>query len=94
MPETKISQANYTAMNGIDQTSEDKTDFRRTIDTAQQDFPGTRYYPDWEKWWGIYKVIPDIHALIDKLAASTEARGFAAPLRSIKAGAALDPVFS
>ena len=56
---TKIDQVDYTAMGDIDQTGDSATDFRRAIESAEQDAPGTRYYPDWSKWFGYYKVIPD-----------------------------------
>ena len=76
MADRRISEGINTSMNNIDQTSETATDFRRVIDSAQQDFPGTRYYPDWNKWYGIYKVIPDVHAVIDNLATWTVGRGY------------------
>lgn len=78
MSETRFSSADYTAMNDIDQTTESATDFRRVIDSAVQDLPGTRYYPNWNKWFGVYKVVPDIHAVVDNLATWTVGRGFKA----------------
>lgn len=78
MARTKISQADYTAMNAIDQTSETATDFRRTVDSAQQDIPGTRYYPRWSTWYGYYKHIPELQAVIDKKAIWTVGKGFKA----------------
>ena len=76
MAETKISEAITTSMRDIDQTDQTATDFRRVIDSSQQDSPGQRYYPNWNKWFGIYKVIPDIHAVIDNLATWTVGRGY------------------
>lgn len=65
-------------MNDIDQTGDIVTDFRRTITSAEQTYPGTTYYPDWSKWFGIYKAIPDIHAVVDNLASWTVGRGYEA----------------
>jgi len=75
MTDTRITEAEYTSMNTIDQTSETATDFRRTITSAEQDYPGTRYYPNWSKWFGYYKVTPDIHAVIDNIATWAVGRG-------------------
>lgn len=78
MARTDISAADYTAMNVIDQTSETPTDFRRIVDTAEQDLPGVRYYPAWSKWFGYYKNIPELQASIVKLAEWAVGRGFKA----------------
>lgn len=76
MAETRISAAQYTAMDSIDQTSETKTDFRRTVDTETQDYPGTRFYPDWKKWFGYYKNIPEVQAVINKKAIWILGKGY------------------
>lgn len=73
-----ISQVITTGMRDIDTTSQTTTDFRRVIDPSEQDFPGTRYYPDWAKWFGYYKTVPELQAVIDKKAIWTIGRGFQA----------------
>lgn len=78
MTESNVTEILSTSMNAIDQTTQAQTDFRRTVSSDQQDTPGTRYYPDWNKWYGYYKVIPDIHAVIDNIATWTVGRGFKA----------------
>lgn len=84
MAETKLPSADYTAMNDIDQTSETETDFRRTIETAEQDSPGTVYYPDWSKWWGYYKDVPELQAVINKKATWAIGKGYIADDRTKK----------
>jgi len=78
MAETKISSADATDMRNIDQTSDTATDFRRTVDTAIQDYPGTKYYPDWAKWFGFYKNIPELQASIIKLTEWVVGKGYEA----------------
>jgi len=74
----RIDEVEYTGMNVLDQTTQTQTDFRRTVSSDQQDTPGTRYYPDWNRWFGYYKIIPDVHAVIDNIATWTVGRGFKA----------------
>jgi len=78
MAETRLESADYTAMNSINQTEETETDFRRTVPTAQQDYPGTRYYPNWKKWFGYYKNIPEVQAVINKKAIWILGKGYEA----------------
>lgn len=75
---TRVSEAELTDMHNINQTAETPTDFRRTISTAEQDMPGVRYYPQWSKWFGYYKDIPELQASIIKLAEWTVGKGFKA----------------
>ena len=76
MADARVTPADYTAMNAIDQTSETTTSFRRTISSAEQDLPGTRYSPDWSKWFGYYKAVPELQAVVNKKAIWTLGRGF------------------
>lgn len=78
MADTRISSIDYTAMNEIDQTSETQTDFRRVVEQESQDQPGTMYYPDWSKYYGVYKNIPEVQSVIDKKAVWTIGRGYKA----------------
>ena len=78
MARTAISQADYTAMDSIDQTSEIATKFTRTVDSAVQDHPGSTYTIDWAKWFGYYKNIPELQAAINKKAIWTLGRGYQA----------------
>ena len=78
MADLNVSSADYTAMDAIDQTSESVTDFRRAVQPAEQDYPGTRYYPSWSKWFGYYKTIPQIQSVINKKAIWSVGKGFEA----------------
>lgn len=68
MADTKVSTADYTDMTNIVG--------QRTVEIAQQDYPGYRYSPDWTKWFGYYKTIPELHAAINKKAIWTLGRGY------------------
>ena len=64
-------------------SSASKTDMTNSvtalaIDSAEQDQPGTIYTPEWSKWFGYYKVIPELAATIDKKALWTVGRGYEA----------------
>lgn len=78
MPETRIDAAVTTSMDAKDQTAETVSDFRRTISVSEQDQPGTRYYPDWAKWFGYYKNVPELQAVINKKAIWTLGKGYEA----------------
>ena len=78
MADQRITEAQLTAMEDIDQTTDSATDFKRVISTAEQDHPGTKYYPDWRKWFGYYKVIPELQAVINKMAVWTVGKGYEA----------------
>lgn len=78
MAETRISSVDTTGMDAKDQTDETATDFRRSIATAEQDSPGTRYYPDWSKWFGYYKNVPMLQAVVNKKAVWTLGKGYEA----------------
>lgn len=84
MSKMGIGQADYTAMNSIDQTTETATTFRRAVSTAEQDSPGTSYCPDWSKWFGYYKVIPELQAVINKKAIWTLGKGYEADEKTKK----------
>lgn len=72
----RISSADYTAMDSVDQTEETVTDFRRTIAVSEQDRPGTTYYPNWSKWFGYYKNVPLLQAVVNKKAIWTLGKGY------------------
>ena len=76
MPKIKISSADYTAMNSIDQTSETQSTFRRAVTSAEQDTPGVKYTPEWSKWFGYYKSVPELQAVINKKAIWTLGSGY------------------
>ena len=78
MTDTRISSADYTNLNVKDQTNETPTDFRRSVNSEQQDTPGTRYFIDWAKWFGYYKNIPELQAVINKKAIWTLGKGYEA----------------
>ena len=80
----RIDSTETTDMRNIDQTTQTATDFRRAILTAEQDFPGTRYYPDWSKWFGYYKTVPELQAVINKKAVWTLGKGFEADDKTTK----------
>lgn len=52
------------------------------INSAEQDVAGNNYTPDWSKWYGYYKVIPELQAVIDKKSIWTIGRGYEAKDRS------------
>lgn len=78
MARTRVDDVVTTGLDDIDQTAETKTDFRRTITTAEQDIPGTKYTPNWSKWFGYYKTVPELQAVIDKKAIWTVGKGYKA----------------
>lgn len=47
-----------------------------SVSSAEQDAPGANYYPPWSKWYGYYKTIPELQAVIDKKAVWTIGKGF------------------
>ena len=79
-----VDAADYTAMNSIDQTSQTPTDFKRTVNSAVQDHPGSTYTIDWAKWFGYYKNIPELQAAINKKAIWTLGRGYQADEKTEK----------
>lgn len=84
MAELGISSADYTAMNAINQKTETQTDFRRTVLSAEQSTPGVRYTPEWSKWFGYYKVIPELQSVINKKATWTVGKGYQADSKTKK----------
>lgn len=84
MADTRISATDYTAMNSIDQLSETVTDFRRKVSTAQQDIPGSKYTCNWSTWFGYYKNIPELQAVINKKAIWTLGKGFETDKKTTK----------
>jgi len=84
MADTRISAVDYTNLNNKDQTSETRTDFRRVIETAEQDLPGSTFYPNWSKWFGFYKKVPELQAVVNKKAIWTLGRGFRADSKTTK----------
>ena len=78
MPTERLQQADTTSMRDIDQTTQIDTDFRRQVPVAEQDRPGTRYNPDWAKWFGYYKTVPMLQAVINKKAVWTLGKGYEA----------------
>lgn len=76
----RIGSGDYTAMNDIDQTTETTTNFRRTVDTAEQDIPGFDWTnANYSKWFGYYKNIPELQAVINNKAVWTVGRGYEGP---------------
>jgi hypothetical protein len=82
MTDKRITEAELTDMRNVDQTGDSATDFRRTVPTEVQSTPGVRHYPNWSKWFGYYKNIPDVQAVVNKLAAWTVGRGYEVPEKS------------
>jgi hypothetical protein len=70
MVENRISSAVNTDMKNTVSTI--------TIDSSEQDFPGTKYTCDWSKWFGYYKTIPELAAVVNKKAIWTLGKGFEA----------------
>jgi len=81
MTRSRVGGADYTAMNAKDQTGETPTDFRRAIAAAEQDYPGTSYYPNWSKWFGYYRDVAELQAVINTKATYTIGRGYKAEER-------------
>src|SRR3990167_7839502 len=50
----------------------------RSVDSAEQDAPGTRYTPDWSKWFGYYKDVAELQAVVNKAAMWTLGKGYEA----------------
>lgn len=72
----RIGSADYTDMtNVVDKIA---------VSTAEQDAPGGSYTPEWSKWFGFYKVIPELAATIDKKALWTIGKGFEADAETKK----------
>ena len=46
------------------------------VDSAIQSTPGITYNIEWDKWVGYYKSIPELQAVIDKVALWTVGKGF------------------
>ena len=84
MPDTRIDAAITSAMNEKDQTDETATDFRRGVSEKQQDSPGTKYRPDWNKWYGYYKQIPELQATIDTFSKWTIGKGVKADAKTLE----------
>lgn len=86
MSRARVSKADYTAMSDIDQTEEKytDTDFRRVVPSEEQDYPGIKYYPNWKKWFGFYKNIPELQAMINKKAIWTLGKGYKADPRTVR----------
>lgn len=76
MADQRITEAELTSMENIVQTTDTPTDFRRQIDAVAQDQPGTKYYPKWTKWFGYYKAVPELQAVIQKVAIWTVGKGY------------------
>jgi len=55
--------------------------FETSVNSAEQDTPGTSFMPNWSKWFGYYKVIPELQAVIDKKAIWTIGKGFIADVK-------------
>jgi hypothetical protein len=70
MGEMRIGSADYTDMTN--------TVGSITIETKDQDAPGSSYTCDWAKWNGYYVKIPELAAAIDKKAMWTVGKGFEA----------------
>jgi hypothetical protein len=47
-----------------------------SVDSAQQDVPSNDYTCSWSNWFGYYKVIPEIQAVIDAKARWTTGKGY------------------
>lgn len=78
MADELISEAQLTEMEKIVQTTDTPTDFRRDILSADLDTPGVKYYPNWTNWFGYYKTIPELQAVINKMAIWTVGKGYKA----------------
>lgn len=78
MADELISEAVVTTMRDINQSADSRTDFRRAIPSVEQDRPGVKYYPQWSKWFGYYKTIPELQAVINKMAIWTVGKGYKA----------------
>ena len=61
-----------------DTTGMDAAVEARSVDSAEQDAPGTRYTPDWSKWFGYYKDVAELQAVVNKAAMWTLGKGYEA----------------
>ena len=90
----KIGSGDYTDMSSVDY--EDMAQYGDTdlftdqydVETKDTDgstgFQETTFDPDWKKWHGYYRTIPEYQAVIDKLASWTVGRGFEADNKTLK----------
>jgi hypothetical protein len=83
MPENRISAADTSAMNIKDQTGETPTKFVRTVQSVDQDIPGTKYNNQrYSQFYGYYKTVPELQAVIHRSAIWTLGKGFEADTKT------------
>lgn len=90
-----ITSGDYTNLSGVDYEDmpqyEDTTLFTDFYSVESQDTEGgtgfgeVTYQPDWTKWHGYYRTIPEFQAVIDRLGSWTVGRGFEADEKTKKA---------
>lgn len=78
MAEKRTDAIDITDMTNLSQKSARDLSFERSIPSATQDIPGDDYTPDWDKWFGYYKTIPELQAVIDKYAMWVGGKGYEA----------------
>lgn len=59
-------------------------DFDYEVDSERQDVPGNMYQVVWETWYGYYAAIPELQAVIDKVAAWAVGKGYKADAKTME----------
>ena len=79
MSDNRLSRATTTGMNDLDQTTETATKFIRTVDASEQDTPGYSYSNSkYSTWYGYYKSVPELQAVVHRKAIWTLGKGYEA----------------